>query len=156
MPLLRVDVRQAGAEALGILVPPGARTVVVLRPRMLGWDLLPVRWSGNPAEPPAFCSFGREEAAHVARHLGKCLEDWDARGACPVETLGHDNAFLVWLSTEELGWLLCVRAPGSNYRPLVFADLPQAQAAAERLVASLLPGPSRQQHYYFNTQNFAS
>lgn len=156
MPLLRVDVRQAGAEALGILVPPGRRTVVVLRPRTLGWDLLPVRWTGDPSAAPAFCSFERDEAAGVARRLGKFLEDCDAQGVSPVETLGHGSSFQVWVRAEELFWLVCVRAPGASYRPLLFGDLDQARGAAERLAGLLQPGPNRQQHYYFNTQNFTS
>src|SRR5687768_2068590 len=132
MPLLRVDAQQAGPEALGILVPPGPRTVVILRPRTLAWDLVPVRWNGDPASAPEFCSFGRDEAAAVARRLGQFLENCDARGFSPVETLGHAGAFQIWIRGEELCWLVCARAPGSSYRPLVLAELTEAQHAAER------------------------
>ena len=44
----RVEPHQAGARALGILVPPGPKTVVILRPRGLDWDLLPRAGRGSP------------------------------------------------------------------------------------------------------------
>jgi hypothetical protein len=155
MPLARVDARQAGTDALGILVPPGSRTVVILRPRTLGWDLLPVRWNGDPAVPPTFCTFGREEAALLARRLGEFLEATDAAGLHAVETFGRDGAVQVWLRSGEHAWLVCVRAPGEAYRPVLFGDVESARAAAERLAATLHPGPGRVQRYYYNTQGFA-
>src|SRR5207302_3778230 len=39
-PLRRVEDAHAGPHAVGILVPPGRRTVVIVRPRALIWDLL--------------------------------------------------------------------------------------------------------------------
>ena len=155
MPLARVDVRHAGADALGILVPPGSRTVVILRPRTLGWDLLPVRWNGDPAVAPTFCTFGRDEAALLARRLGQFLEASDAAGRHAVETFGQDRAVQIWLRVDEHAWLVCARAPGEEYRPVLFADIDAARAAAERLAATLHPGPARVQKYYYNTQNFA-
>ena len=155
MPLRRVDARMANEAALGILVPPGARTFVVVRPRGMTWDLLPVRWDGNPAEPPAFASFERNEAAVVARRLAKALEDRDLAGECPLETFGRDGSFQVWLRDDDLNWLLCERIPGQTYRPLVFPTLAAAQSAASLLVPLVHPGADRVQDYYFNTQNFS-
>ncbi len=155
MPLRRVDARMANGTAIGILVPPGARTFVVVRPRGMTWDLLPVRWDGNPAVPPSFASFDRDEAAVVARRLAKALEDRDLGGECPLETLGYERAFQVWLREGELNWLLCERVPGQAYRPLVFPTLVAAQAAANLLMPLVHPGPHRVQDYYFNTQNFS-
>jgi hypothetical protein len=155
MPLRRVDSRSASVTALGILVPPGSRTIVVVRPRGMVWDLLPVRWDGAPTSPPAFVSFGREEAAQIARRLGKSLEDRDRDGLCPLETLGRETSFQVWLRDVDFNWLLCQRVPGEAYRPLVFATLPEAQAAAGLLAPLLTPGPQRIQDYYFNTQSFS-
>src|SRR4051812_30526274 len=109
MPLRRVEARSASPAATGILVPPGMRTFVVVRPRGMTWDLLPVRWDGDPAAPPAFASFGRDEAATVARRLAKSLEDRDLARQCPLETLGHESAFQVWLRDSNLNWLLCER-----------------------------------------------
>jgi hypothetical protein len=155
MPLRRVDARLATAVAVGILVPPGPRTFVVVRPRGMTWDLLPVRWDGDPKLPPAFASFDRDEAAHVARQLAKTLEERDAAGDCPLETLGHEPAFQVWLRDAALNWLLCERIPGQAYRPLIFPTLAAAQSAAGVLMPFVHPGPRRVQDYYFNTQNFS-
>lgn len=155
MPLVRVDVRQAGSDAVGILVPPGARTIVVVRPRLLAWDLLAVRWDGDAGSAPAFASFDRDAAARTARDLGKFLEAADASGVRPVETLGRDGAYQVWIRADALCWLACERLAKGGYRPALFADLASAQAAGEQLASRLLPGPGRTQTYYFNTQNFA-
>ena len=155
MPLARIDARHAGADAVGILVPPGARTIVILRPRTLGWDLLPVRWNGDPATPPTFCTFTRDEAAHVARRLGEFLETSDAAGRQVVETFGRDREVQIWLRVDDHFWLVCSRAPGEAYRPVTFADVAAARDAAERLSQMLHPGPGRVQPYYYNTQNFS-
>ena len=61
----RVDARQAGADALGILVPQGTRTVVILRPRSLAWDLLPLKPGMEKARPAVFCDWDRDESAAV-------------------------------------------------------------------------------------------
>jgi hypothetical protein len=155
MPLRRVEARSANALAVGILVPPGTRTYVVVRPRGMSWDLLPVRWDGDAKGPPVFASFDRDEAATIARRLAKSLEERDLAGQCPLETLGHEPAFQVWLREAEFNWLLCERVPNQPYRPLVFTTLAAAQAAAELLLPFVHPGPGRVQDYYFNTQNFS-
>jgi hypothetical protein len=155
MPLRRVEARVANAAAVGILVPPGPRTFVVVRPRGMLWDLLPVRWTGDAGAPPTFASFDRDEAASVARRLAKSLEERDLNGQCPLETLGHEPSFQVWLRDRELNWLLCERIPGQPYRPLIFPTLSAAQGAAGVLMPFVHPGPQRVQDYYFNTQNFS-
>ena len=153
MPLRRVDIRHAGSEAVGILVPPGQRTFVAVRPRGLSWDLLPVRWTGDPATAPAPCAFTRDEAVAVARKLGKFLEHCDTHGISPVETLGRCPEFQVWLRAEDLFWLMFARESRQSYRPQFHPTLAAAQAAAELLASLLAPGPSRTREYYFNTQN---
>ena len=71
----RVEAQHAGGNALGILVPPGARTVVILRARSLGWDLLPAAWNGNPASAPVFSVFGRDEAGGLCPGLTAVVGD---------------------------------------------------------------------------------
>lgn len=153
MPLKRVDARSASGSALGILVPPGARTFVVLRPRNQPWDFLAVRWSGRPSDAPEFASFDRDAAAIAARQVVKTLEDHDLAGDSPLETLGHEPAFQVWIRDVELCWMLCERGKNA-YRPLVFSTLAEARAAAERMAPFVHPGANRVQDYYFNTQHF--
>lgn len=156
-PFRRVEVRQAGPQALGILVPPGLRTLVILRPRGLPWDLLPARWDGNGERAPVFCTFSRDEAAAVARRLQKALEQAVASGANPLHTIADPRGAThqVWLRTDEFVWIVCHRAPGRAYQPAVFADRDEAHHHAEQLVPIFWPAPDAEQEYYFNTQHFA-
>jgi hypothetical protein len=153
----RTDAQRAGAAALGILIPPGLSTFVILRPRGLDWDLLPARWAGEAASAPVFSRFGREEAALVARRLQQALEEAVSAGKNPVETFGNpaSQQFQVWVRTEEHVWILCRRRPGQAYEPLVFANQVDAENAGCRLTRFLHPAPDANQEYYFNTQYFA-
>src|ERR1041384_7486675 len=103
----RVDAQRAGPSALGILVPPGRETLVIARPRGLDWDLLPARWSGDPATAPVFCQFGRDAAATVARRFAQALEAHCQSGTSPVETIGDSGGqrFQVWVRAGELVWI---------------------------------------------------
>jgi len=153
----RVEPQHAGPNTFGILVPPGARTVVILRARPLAWDLLAATWNGDPAAPPAFCAFGRDEAAHVARRLQQALEDAVARGVNPVETLGdaQGKSFQVWVRAADLFWIPCRKTATQNYEPLLFANRDEARQAGEALARIVWPAADAGQEYYFNTQQFA-
>jgi hypothetical protein len=155
-PFRRVKSHQAGPNALGILVPPGARTLVILRPRSLPWDLLPARWNGRSDSPPAFCTFSRDEAAAVARRLQQALEQAVTDGVNPVETSGdvHDTRCQVWIRTSELVWIVCRRTPGNAYEPAVFTDRDAAVTVAGQLSPICWPAAEGGQEYYFNTQQF--
>lgn len=157
-PFRRVEAHSAGSQALGILVPPGRQTLVVLRPRALPWDLLPARWSGDGTQAPALCTFGRDEAAGVARRLQQALERSVVSGVNPVQTVGdaQGRQFQVWIHTDEFVWLVCRRAPGQAYQPALFASQDEAIREAERLTPIFWPAVEAQQEYYFNTQNFHS
>jgi hypothetical protein len=148
----RVVDHRAGPSALGILVPPGQRTVVILRPRALEWDLLPAQ-----SEPgAAFCAFGREEAALLARQVAQALERGAGAGpkAAAVVANPAGAGFLVRVHTLDLFWIVCLRAPGRPYQPHVFPSRDEAQAAFHRLIPFLWPNADADQEYYFNTQNF--
>ena len=156
MPFHRVEARLAGPSALGILVPPGRRTVVILRPRALAWDLLPASWSGDEGVPPSFCAFSREEAAGVARRLLDDLDAAVAAGVNPVETSGDvsGRSFQVWLRAGALVWIVCRRAMGQAYRPLIFDTYQDARAVGEQLTPLVWPAADIVQECYFNTQQF--
>ncbi len=141
----RVEPHLAGPNALGILVPPGLKTVVILRPRGLDWDLLPARWEGEPALPPVFAQFNADEAAHVARRLPLALEQGVAAGKNPVETFGNPLAgqFQVWLHTRDFVWIVCRRMPGQTYRPLLFTARRDRERSAD-IAALFLSGAGRQ------------
>lgn len=152
----RVEMHQAGPGALGILVPPGQPTVVVIRPRALPWDLRPARWNGDSATPPVLCQFERDEAAMAARQLIAGLEKAVADRRDPVEICRSATrpAFQVWVRTEDLLWIAGPRVEGQPYRPAVFASEAEAIAAAESLLPFLWPAADAGQEYYFNTQLF--
>ena len=154
----RVDASRAGARAVGILVPPGEETLVIVRPRPLAWDLLPARWNGDSATPPAFCRFSRDEAANIARRLQRSLEEAVARGSNPIETLGDPQGSRVQICVraDELFWILCSRALGQAYRPVLFPSLEEAENAARELVPFVWPAVDAEQEFYFNTQNFVT
>jgi hypothetical protein len=158
MPLFRrVDAHRAGASALGILVPPGAKTVVILRPRGLEWDLLPARWEGEARAAPAFCQFARDEAALVARHFQQALEQAVLAGKDPVETFGDPagREHQVWVRAGEYVWILCRRLAGQPYQPMVFAERAEAENAGRRIQPFFTPAAEANQEYYFNTQSFS-
>jgi hypothetical protein len=157
MPFIRLDPQHAGPHALGVLVPPGAKTLVVVRPRALAWDLLPVRWDGDPEHAPQFCVFTRDEAANVARRLVKALEAALEKGCNPLESFGDAQGacLQIWLRTDEYVWIVCRRVQGQAYRPLLFATPEDAARAAEELAPYVWPAPQSRQEYYFNTQNFS-
>ena len=152
----RIDPKHAGPNALGILVPHGAKTLVILRPRALAWDLLPARWDGDSERAPQFCVFTRDEAAQVARRLIEVLEAAVASGVNPMESFGEEQgeSLQIWLRTEEFVWIVCRRAQGEAYQPMIFATHQDAAAAAERIAAHVWPAADARQEYYFNTQNF--
>jgi hypothetical protein len=152
----RVEAHQAGARALGILVPPGPKTVVILRPRSLDWDLLPARWEGEPSAAPVFSHFSRDEAAQAARRLQLALEQAVAAAKNPVETFGNPvtRQFQVWVHTREFVWIVCRRLLGQPYEPMLFPTREDAESAGRLVQPFCFPAPDANQEYYFNTQGF--
>lgn len=148
----RVEDRRAGPDALGILVPPGARTFVILRPRALDWDLIPL----EEGERPTFCAFDRDDAAALARRLHRALEDASTRDVRSAAILLVPDGFLASLRALGMRWVACPRVPGRVYRPCVFPSRDDAMAAIDRLLPYLCPEPGADQEYYFNTQNFSA
>ena len=121
------------------------------------WDLLPARWDGDSAHAPEFCQFTRDEAAAAARQLLQALEAAVARADNPVQTFGDVAGKLlqIWLRTDEFVWIVCRRAPGEAYQPMIFATPTEALQEAEKIAAVVWPAPDSRQEYYFNTQNFS-
>lgn len=153
----RVDPRHAGATALAILIPHGERTLVIVRPRALAFDLLPARWNEVESSAPAFCAFTRDEAANIARRFVASLESAVASGVNPVQTFGdaERECFQIWLRAADFVWIACRRAPGQAYQPLVFATQAEATQAGEELTRCVWPAAEVRQEYCFNTQNLS-
>src|SRR5262245_43787754 len=126
----RVDAARAGPAALGILVPPGTRTLLILRPRTLDWDLLPLAEDGE-----GFRLFGREEAAVLARRVPEALEQAAQAGNDPffVRIRATGDGCELGVHLLELSWLVCRRVSGRPYVPLRFPSPTEAEDAAELL-----------------------
>jgi hypothetical protein len=155
MPFRKVDARFAGPGALGILVPMGPRTLVVMRPRALPWDFVPTLCDEEGAT--SFPLFNREQAAIEARRCFKSLEASLAAQVSPVETAcdSAETCFQIRIRTDGFLWLACRRAPGESFRPIVFATRGEAETAAAQIEAVVFPPAEAVQDVYFNTQNFA-
>jgi len=147
----------AGPDALGILVPPGRRTVVILRPRSLAWDLLLLDSGRENGTSTAFCELSRDEAALAARKLFHALQVWACGGPGQVKAVLSSTGDGYWVRTEVGGsWLIaCLRVPGQPYRPTLFRTLEEATDATARIRAVLCPLADAEQPFYFNTQNFS-
>jgi hypothetical protein len=156
-PFRRVDARQAVPTALGILVPPGRRTCVVLRPRPLEWDLLPLQQGMEQVQPAVFAAFEREEAAVVARRVQQALERGAGAGPNPLEVVCSvpGAAYGVCARIESGLWIACQRAVGKVYQPAFFPSAQETEVVAAQLTPFLWPGRDAGQEYYFNTQAFS-
>jgi hypothetical protein len=82
--LRRVFGDKAGPNALGILVPPEARTTLVIGPRALPWDLLPI---APGQDVISFRNFSAAEAEAAAAALARTLEEQVSRSDCLWEAL---------------------------------------------------------------------
>jgi len=144
----RVESEQAGPAALGILVPPGRRTFVILRPRSLPWDLVLCR----TLQPPTFRDLAHDEASACAQALYRGLRDWAAgTEAGSLEAAEADGRFLVRLALGPYTLLACPRRPGQPYAPLSGTE-EEAWTAAAALRAVL--HPQAEQELYFNLRFF--
>jgi hypothetical protein len=145
----RVEPEQAGPGALGILVPPGKRTFVILRPRALPWDLLVLR---DP-EGPAFHDLAHDEATFAAQTLYRALCEWAGGGPGLVEALPDPAGFRLRATVGPFALLACPRRPGRPYEPLVCPPA-EANAAVRDLTAALRPEGPAEQEVYFNSRHF--
>ncbi len=149
----RVDHNQAGPNALGILIPPGQRTILILRPKSLSYDFLAIKADDVNAEMPTFCNFDRDEAAELARNLKGTLE-----AASEDLVTVHDNpwgdGYVAWVSCAELLWIPCHRRPGKPYQGALFPSEAEAEEVATVMRKCFCPPEGETGQVYFNTQHF--
>ncbi len=163
-PLRRVEDREAGPAALGVLLPPGRQTFLILRPRALPCDLLLLRTPGVPA----FCQLEAIAAPGMAQKVYRALEQRTAvevltfflhpPPAGGSETLSHPEDAGVWLQIQigPHALVVCRRQAGQPYQPQFFADPASAQALGSRLAGILCPPGDFEQEVYFNDRHFTS
>jgi hypothetical protein len=157
-PLQRVLDTEAGPQALGLLLPPGRRTFLILRPRALAWDLLL-----ETDDCTSFRLMPRGEAGIIAQKVYRALETWVAGGSGRLEAAplsagagaAPPGPFVVRLLLGPFALVLCSRRPGQPYQPEVFRDRQTVQRALSTLTAALRPGSESVQEIYFNTRNFS-
>jgi len=145
-----VPAERAGAAALGILVPPGTPTVLIVRPRSLNWDLLLVRGAGGTT----FQAMNSEEASLVARGFFEALQEWARGRPGLIQAVADADGFLVWADVGDFCLVVCERRPGQAYRPLRLTDETEARRVVARLTDVLHPPEQADQEVYFNTHHF--
>ena len=147
-PLRRVEDADAAPDAVGILVPPGKRTVVIIRPRALIWDLLLTDECRLHTGLP-FRELCQEEAEEAACEIFDALDAWFSGGPGGMETQPSPAGEGYWVRARvgPFALLACLRIPGQPYRPLQWK-------AAATLATVLFPSDDREQEIYFNTRHF--
>jgi hypothetical protein len=150
----RVDGAAAGPRALGILVPPGGRTVVVVRPRSLDLDLVVLRKGPNGTASNVIHEAGRTEASILADGLRRALENAADRGAGQIQIVPTEHGFWLRVQVGAFALLVCPRQPGQAYRPLHLTTEDEARQTADAVDALLSPGPDANQELYVNTEHF--
>jgi hypothetical protein len=155
-PFRRVEGEEAGPEALGILIPPGHRTLVILRPRALAWDLLLLSPLGDQLSAAGFWEIRRAEAGVMARKVERALEEWagGGKGGSELVPLAGEEGFRVRVVIGSFRWMVCRRVPGRPYQPWTFAAAADAHAAAAELADVLCPDEEDGQELYCNTLHF--
>jgi hypothetical protein len=172
MPALRrVPGNQAGPDAVGILLPPGGRTVLIVRPRVLPWDLLLVQGIAGIA----FRELSPTEAPGVAEAFFRALDDWNqggpghvgaaatslprvgerAREGSDTQRATAPGGYLVWADVGDFALVACERLPGQPYMPRTFLIEEEARQAATQIGMALCPAGPVQRDVYFNTRHFA-
>ena len=128
MPAFRiVHGGRAGPAALGILVPPGNRTVIVVRPRALNVDLVMIR-----PDTEGFYEASPQAAGLEAQRLGQALQTDATRLA--VVSAGAREA----VEAEEDG--RCPPRPLSEgLRPRPVVEAPRGPLPAGFGGAALMP-----------------
>jgi hypothetical protein len=152
--LRRVDAREAGPNAVGILLPPGNRTVLILRPRSVPWDLLLVRSGESGEAGTPFLHLDQEEAQAMAEGLCRALGRWSSGGPGAIDAAPAPDGEGFWVQAEigAFPLIVCHRRPGQAYRPATFATVAEAETTANALTAALCPGTELE--VYFNSRHF--
>jgi hypothetical protein len=147
------EAAEAGPRALGILVPPGKRTLVILRPRVLRWDLVLER--PLAAGQPGFWELHPLEAKPLVGTLRALLANGKPAGIELVRAAREPDIQLR-IVLGKLRLVVCDRAAGKPYRPSRFVSETEASNVAAMIGAVLSPGADANQELYYNTRHFSS
>jgi hypothetical protein len=155
-PFRPVAADQAGPNAVGILLPPGRRTVVVVRPRALAVDLVLARSTISGEPGPGFLELPRGAAAREAQQVGRALLRCAEDGTTLVKPVAapEEAGYWAWVQLETFGLVACSRTPGEPYRPEVYSSAEELEMIAAALRAVLAPGADSECELYTNAQHF--
>jgi hypothetical protein len=156
MSLRWVEANRAGPAALGILLPPGPRTVLILRPRLVPWDLLLVRSGAGGEVGTPFLHLEPDEGQVMAEGVLRALQRWAGGGPGQVDVALAPDGAGYWVQVEVGAFPLiaCERRPGQPYRPAAFASAADAAGAAAAIAAALCPTGDSGLEVYLNTRHF--
>ena len=129
---------------------------MLLRPRSLDWDLVPLRPDESEGPQSPFWEVDREEGARLVSELHGELEKWAAGGLGRVEPMPAPGGkgYQVRVGVGRFVLVACERVPGTPYEPALFASVSKALAGAEHIASVLCPHPEARQEIYFNTDQF--
>ncbi len=158
MPLRRVEPREAGPAAVGILLPPGPRAVLIVRPRPVAWDLLLVRTGAGGESGTPFLHLEPQEGRAMAEGLLRALERWTEGRPGRVQAAFAADGAGYWVQAEigAFPLIACERHPGQPYRPAAFATVMAAEQAAVAITAALHPADGSGPEVYLNARHFTS
>jgi hypothetical protein len=141
---------------VGILVPPGNRTLIVVRPRALNIDLVLIRPERENGTGPGFMEMTRQQAGVDAQKLALALVHWANGGTGAIEPVPAADRDGCWVqaAVETFSLIACERVPGQPYRPKLFATMEEAEQTADELRALLCPPPDANQELYTNLSQF--
>jgi hypothetical protein len=149
-PFREVEDHNAGPSALGILVPPGRQTFVILRPRALPWDLVLTR----DAQSTSFREIFRDEAPRAVQAIRRALECWSQGGPGDLVSQPAHSGYWLRCTLGDFHFIACSRLPGKPYEPHSFTGTDQTQRAIDDMLAVLHPRPGAVQQIYSNTRHF--
>lgn len=152
----RVQGSEASPNALGILIPPGHRTLVILRPRALDVDLVLTHSLADSPGVFRFREIASIEGNLMARQVHRALEEWARGGPGMVEVvpLTEPRGWRVRVEIGALNWAVCPRVPGQPYRAMTFTAEDEALALAGQLAQVLGPSWEGDRQLYLNTHEF--
>lgn len=156
-PFRTVNGSRAGSHALGVLVPPGNRTLVVLRPRALPVDLVLVRREPDGSWGNGFVEAERMSAGLAAQKLQRALLDWadgSTVGQVQVAPTADGAGWCLRVEVANFPLIACGRVPGQPYQPMVFPSRNAAESTAAALAGYLCPAPDAEQELYTNLSMF--
>lgn len=156
-PFRRVDGNQAGPHAVGILIPPGYPTLVILRPRALSVDLVLTRPESDGTGGARFWEIGDIEGRLMGCRVHRSLEEWALGGPGRVEVmpLTGSGGWRVHVEIGAFPWAVCRRVHGQPYRGMAFRVEEEARNLADRLAAVLCPSGETEREVYLNLNEFS-